>query len=102
VTILPQGVRRLQIPLKLSLALVAGGFIVFGAYGVYEVRTERQALRAVIEGETRLLARSLRVAVENALRDQQMGDIEEMVQRFQDATPLIDISVHDPNGRLIA
>ena len=70
----------MRVPIKLSLALIAGGFVIFGVYGVYELRAERNALRAVIEQETKLLGRSFRVAVENALRDQQVTDVEEMVR----------------------
>lgn len=97
-----QGVHLLQIPIKLSLALVAGGFVIFGAYGVYELRTEGHHLRAVIEEETTLLARSLHMAVKNALRDQQVADIKEMVKRFEHVAPLLDIVVYELDGRIIA
>ena len=94
--------RLLRVPIKLSLALIAGGFVIFGVYGVYELRTERNALRAVIEQETRLLGRSFRVAVENALRDQQVTDVEEMVRGLEHIDPLVDILIYEPGGRLIA
>jgi signal transduction histidine kinase len=92
----------LRVPIKLSLALIAGGFVIFGVYGVYELRAERNALRAVIEQETKLLGRSFRVAVENALRDQQVTDVEEMVRGLEHIDPLVDILIYEPGGRLIA
>jgi signal transduction histidine kinase len=92
----------LQIPAKLSLALIAGGFVIFGVYGVYELRAARNALRTVIEQETRLLGRSLQAAVGNALRDQKLADVEEMVQRLEHIDPLIDVLIYEPGGRLIA
>jgi len=61
-----------RISIKLSLVLITGGFIIFGAYGVYELSTERNDLRRSVEQETMLLGRSLQAAVENALRDRQL------------------------------
>lgn len=92
----------LRVPIKLSVALIAGGFVIFGVYGVYELRIERTALRAVIEQETRLLGRSFRVAVENALQDQQVADVEEMVRGLEYIDPLVDILIYESGGRLIA
>ena len=92
----------MRVPIKLSVALIAGGFVIFGVYGVYQLRTERTALRAVIEQETKLLGRSFRVAVENALRDQQVTDVEEMVRGLEHIDPLVDILIYEPGGRLIA
>ncbi len=44
-TTLPHEVRLLRIPTKLSLALVAGGFVIFGVYGVYALLRARRAPR---------------------------------------------------------
>ncbi|MGH8008816.1 MAG: hypothetical protein ACREQ3_17645, partial [Candidatus Binatia bacterium] len=91
----------MKIPLKLSLALVAGGFVIFGSYGAYELHAERNAQRVAIKEETELLARSLRVAVENALRDRQLTDIEEMVKGIEHVDPSVDVLIYEPGGRLI-
>jgi len=96
-TTLPRRGRLLRVPIKLSLALTAGGFVIFGVYGVYELRTARNALHAVIEQETRLLGRSLQVAVENAFRDRQLADIEKMTKGFEQIDPLVDI-LDDPKN----
>lgn len=91
----------MKIPLKLSLALVAGGFVIFGSYGAYELYTERNDQRVALKEETELLARSLRVAVENALRDRQLTDIEEMVKGIEHVDPSVDVFIYEPGGRLI-
>src|SRR5207248_4284271 len=49
----------IRIATKLSFSLVTAGFIIFGIYGVYHLRTERVDLRRVVEHETRLLGYSL-------------------------------------------
>lgn len=90
-----------RISLKLSLVLIAGGFLIFGAYGVYELSTERNDLRRGVEQETTLLGRSLQAAVENALRDRQLADIEETIQHLNRVAPSINILVYDPAGHLI-
>lgn len=91
-----------RVSVKLSLVLIVGGFLIFGAYGWYELSTERHALRRGVEQETTLLGRSLQVGVENALRDRQLGDIEETIKQLARIDPEINIVVYDPNNRLIA
>lgn len=90
-----------RISIKLSLVLIAGGFVIFGAYGVYELSSERNGLRRSVEQETMLLGRSLQAAVENALRDRQLADIEEAIRHLNRIDPTITILVYDPTGHLI-
>jgi signal transduction histidine kinase len=91
-----------RVSIKLSLVLIVGGFLIFGAYGVYELYTERDDLRREVEQETTLLARGLQVGVENALRDRQLADIEETIKQLARIDPTINIVIYDPQGRLIA
>jgi signal transduction histidine kinase len=90
-----------RIPAKLSLAMIVGGFVIFGAYGVYELHTARSNLYAVIEQGTRLLGRSLQKAMEDALRDRQLADIDEIVKRLEGIDPSVDVLVYEPGGRLL-
>lgn len=90
-----------RISIKLSLVLIAGGFVIFGAYGVYELSSERNGLRRSVEQETMLLGRSLQAAVENALRDRQLADIEEAIRHLNRIDPTINILIYDPMDRLI-
>lgn len=91
-----------RVSVKLSLVLIVGGFLIFGAYGWYELSTERHALRRGVEQETTLLGRSLQVGVENALRDRQLADIEETIKQLARVDPDINIVIFDTTGRLIA
>jgi signal transduction histidine kinase len=91
----------LRVALKLTLTLVAVGFVIFGLYGAYELHAERDNLRRVIEQEIRLLGRSLEVAFENALQDREVADIAEMVESLKSLAPSIDILVYDLGGRLL-
>lgn len=81
--------------------MIAGGFLIFGVYGVYELSTERHDLRRHVQQETMLLGRSLQAAVENALRDRQLPDIEETIRYLNRIDPAINILVYDPSGHLI-
>lgn len=91
-----------RVSIKLSLVLIVGGFLIFGAYGLYELDTERRALRRGVEQETTLLGRSLQVGVENALRDRQLADIEETIKQLARIDPTINIIIYDLRGHLIA
>ena len=91
-----------RVSIKLSFVLIVGGFLIFGAYGWYELNTERHALRRGVERETMLLGRSLQVGVENALRDRQLADIEETIKQLARIDPEINIGIFDTTGRLIA
>ena len=91
-----------RVSIKLSLVLIVGGFLIFGAYGVYELNMERNNLQREVEKETMLLGRSLQVGVENALRDRQVADIEETIKRLARIDPTINITIYSPQGHPIA
>jgi len=91
-----------RISIKLSLVFIAGGFLIFGAYGLYELHIERNGLLRNVEQETMLLGRSLQAAVENALRDRQLADIEETIKYLERIDPSITILIYDPTGHLIS
>jgi signal transduction histidine kinase len=91
----------LRIVSKLSLSLFVLSLIVFGAYGVVELHTERNDLNATLERETRLLAYSLQVAVENALRDRQIEDVRELLRQLERIDPSVDVRVYIRDGRVV-
>lgn len=86
---------------KLTLSLFALSLMVFGIYGTYQLRTESQDLRDDVEHETRLLAYSLLVSVENALRDQQAEDVQELLQQIELLKPSIDVRIYIQNRNVI-
>ena len=92
----------MRIPTKMTLALSAMGLVLFGAYAAYLVHAEDADLSHTIEREAQLLARSLQVSIENALRDRQMADVQETLQRLDAIEPSVDIMVYDVAGRLEA
>jgi len=86
---------------KLTFSLFALTLIVFGIYGTYQLRTEAQDLRDDVEKETRLLAHSLLVSVENAIRDQQMEDVQKLLQQLERLKPSIDVRIYIQNRNVI-
>jgi len=86
---------------KLTLSLFALSLLVFGIYGTYQLRTEAQDLRDDVEQETRLLAYSLLVSVENALRDRQTEDVQELLQQIERLKPSIDVRIYIQNHTVI-
>jgi signal transduction histidine kinase len=86
---------------KLTFSLFALTLIVFGIYGTYQLRTESRNLRDDVEKETRLLAHSLLVSVENALRDQQTDDVRELLQQIEHFKPSVDVRIYIQNHTII-
>ncbi len=86
---------------KLTLSLFVLSLLVFGIYGNYQLRTESENLRNDVENETRLLAYSLLVAVENALRDRQTEDVQELLQQIERLKPSIDVRIYIQNRHII-
>lgn len=86
---------------KLTLSLFALSILIFGVYGTYQLRTESQDLRDQVEQETQLLAHSLLISVENALRDHQTEDVQELMQQLERIEPSIDVRIYIQNNQVI-
>lgn len=86
---------------KLTFSLFALTMMVFGIYGTYQLRTEEQNLRHEVEQDTHLLAHSLLVSVENALRDRQTEDVQELLQQIDRLKPSIDVRIYIQNRNVI-
>jgi signal transduction histidine kinase len=86
---------------KLTLSMFALSLLVFGIYGTYQLRTESQNLNDDVKQETRLLAYSLLVSVENALRDRQAEDVQELLQQLERLKPSIDVRIYIQNRTII-
>lgn len=87
---------------KLTLSLFVLSFVVFGLYGAIHMRAEREELRLAMEQATRILASSLQVSVENALRDRQLEDVRELLQQLERIDPSIHIRVYIDDSRVMA
>lgn len=92
----------LRISTKITIAMSAAGLLLFGTYGFFTLQEEKADLRHSVEREVRLLARSLQVAVENALRDGQLADIQETLNKLERVESNVDILVYDPLEHLMA
>lgn len=92
----------MRISTRLTFALAAIGFLLFTAYALHMVRAEERDLRSSVEREMSLIGRSLQVAVENALRDRQLEDVQTTIEELHIVDPTVDIRVYDTKSKLIA
>ena len=89
----------MHIATKLTLALTTIGLITFIGYGLYDLSIERQDLVRGINQQTQLFGKSLQIAIENALRDKQIEDIEELLKGLEQIEPDLKIRVYDQQGK---
>ncbi len=89
----------MRIATKLTLALTTIGLITFIGYGLYDLSIERQDLVREINQQTQLFGKSLQIAIENALRDKQIEDIEELLKGLEQIEPDLKIRVYDQQGK---
>jgi signal transduction histidine kinase len=108
-TFLPHQVRifaapanAMNISSKVTAGLSAASLAVLLAHGAWQVRTETAELEGATERAMRLVGRSLQVAVENALRDRQLQDITETLDKLEGVEPDVDIFVFDERGAMNA
>jgi signal transduction histidine kinase len=83
---------------RMSSTTALAGLLVFGAYGVWLVRSERHDLFLALDREVAFLATSLKVSAENALRDGQTADVEETISRLDEVDSRVDVAVFRPDG----
>jgi signal transduction histidine kinase len=92
----------MSIRLRFTLALTAVGVLLFGTYALWGYFSEREDLRTAASREIAIVGRSLETALGNALRDQQGGDIHEILASLEALAPSLGVYARDPNGRMIA
>jgi signal transduction histidine kinase len=86
---------RLRLILVLAIPLV----LVVGVYGLWRIRIERAELLAETERNLALTAKAIQIAVENALRDRQIGDVRQLLAEIVSGQEQIDrIRVFDARG----
>ncbi|HEY2774225.1 MAG TPA: HAMP domain-containing sensor histidine kinase [Candidatus Binatia bacterium] len=94
--------RRWSICLDIVLTGALAGIALFGVYGFGMVLREKTDLRTAVTREMRILGESLRVAVQNAVRDQQLDDVREILDKLDLEDATVDITVSDVTGKLLA
>jgi signal transduction histidine kinase len=92
----------MRVSTKLTLALSATCLFIMGLHGYLQLRDEDRDLRAAVERDVTLLGHSMRVEVENSLRDRQIEDIQGLLAATDRIDPTIDVVFFDPTGGLRA
>lgn len=88
----------MRITSKVTLVLTLMTTVILGTYGYRQVRQAETRLRRTAGDNLRLLGAAVEVAVENAVRDQQVGDVQEILASMDLKDPTIDAFVLDPTG----
>jgi len=91
----------MKLATRMTIAVGAAAFVLFGAAGTLLLRREERDLRAAATRETVLLGRSLQVAFENALRDRQLADVDETLEALSRIAPEVGIFVYNETGALV-
>lgn len=89
----------MRISTKLTLSLLSIGLMIFIGYGLYHLSIERRNVARSVSSQTRLLGKSLQIAIENAMRDKQLADIEELLKGLEQIEPELKIRVYDQQGK---
>jgi signal transduction histidine kinase len=89
-----------RIPTKLVLGLATASAVILGSYGWRELRKEKKDLTDVAKHDMKVLGTALKVAIENALRDQQVADVNEILTSLKLKDSAIDVLLFDPAGQL--
>lgn len=89
----------MRISTKLTLSLLSIGLMIFIGYGLYQLSIERTNVTRSVSSQTRLLGKSLQIAIENAMRDKQLADIEELLKGLEQIEPELKIRVYDQQGK---
>ena len=92
----------MRISTKTSVALCLTTLTVLSAYGVFLMTKEERDLHRAAEHDMRTLGTALAVATENAVRDGQLADVNEILETLERLDPEADVFVYDRQGALWA
>jgi two-component system, NtrC family, sensor histidine kinase HydH len=87
---------------KLTLGLAVTALLIVGLYGANQLRNEAVDLRAAAERDLRLVGTTVQVAVQNAVRDKQTADVQEIIDVVKLRDSSLDVLVFDASGSLTA
>jgi len=89
-----------RISVRFALMLSTVGLLASGLQAWSAVHSAEDDLRTAREHDLTMLARSLQVGFENALRDRQLADIQELTNQVQAIAPNVDIALLDNQDKL--
>ncbi len=92
----------MRISTRLTLAVAAASIVIVGAYGAWQMHDEANELSLAALDDTRLLATVVQVAVENALRDGQRADVDEVLRSLELRDASMDILIYDARHVLVS
>ncbi len=92
----------MRISTTLTLAVAGASSLVVAAYGAWQMRDEALELSESALHDTRLLAVVVEVAVENALRDGQRADVDEILSSLEVRDANMDVLIFDTERRLLS
>jgi len=92
----------MRISTRISLHLTVLAIVVFGVIAVWQLVRERDDLEHAVEREMRLVGRTMRVAIEHALRDRQLEDVEDELGELDRTQPDVDLLLVGPDGSIRA
>ncbi len=92
----------MRISTKLAVSLTITSVAILGAYGVQQLRQEKQDLRNAAEHDFRLLGSALQAGIQNSLREGHPAEVRAIVDRVAQKDSSIQVMVFDDDGHLIA
>src|SRR5712692_6006252 len=92
----------MRLSVRLNLSLVAGVTIVSLGIALYQTQSETRALKRDLERHAVELAESLEKSAAPLLASHSLGELQQMVDRFQNHERLAGVAIYDPEGRPIA
>ncbi len=90
----------MKVGTKLSIGLVVPIVVLIAAFGMLDEHRSRQRYRDELRREGRAVARSVQLAMEDALRDRQLQDVEKLVDQITGFERVLGIRLFDPDGSL--
>src|SRR5690606_2268443 len=87
---------KMRFSTLLSLTLSSAAALVLVVYAVLALEREERDLRSTVERDIRVLGSAVRVALENALRDNQHGDVTETLESIERSDHAVDLLVFGP------
>ncbi len=87
---------------KLTLGFAVTALLIVALYGANQLRNEAVDLRGASQRDLRLVGTTVQVAVQNAFRDKQTADVQEIIDVVKLRDPSLDVLVFDASGSLTA
>src|ERR1041384_7596900 len=87
---------------RLTLSLAGPLILVMALFGYIDQRTSRDLLHDELAREGRALARTVQIAMEDALRDRQIEDVRSLVDKVTGYERVLGLRIFDRTGTIIS